>query len=329
MKKTLCLAIGLWLLFTPYIWTQKQSETYEEILFADPSIYMEDGIYYLTGTRNHAPVGFTLLASKDLREWKSPFQGKACVILEKGKGVFGTKGFWAPQIIKEKDTYYLAYTASQQIAIATSASLFGPYSQTQAVPLDSTEKNIDPFIFKDEDGKFYLYHVRFDRGNYIWVAELDLSRLKIRKETLAKCFGQTEAWEMTPDYKSAPIMEGPTVIKKEGVYYLFYSANHLMSKDYAVGYATSFSPYGPWTKAAENPIIHRSVVGENGSGHGDIFRDTSGKQYYVYHVHQSDSTVSPRRTRIIPLTFKKDKPTGIYRISASANQVIIPKQLIQ
>ncbi len=63
-------------------------------------------------------------------------------------------------------------------------------------------------------------------------------------------------------------MEGPTVVKLDDLYYLFYSANHFKNIDYAVGYATSTSPYGPWKKHANNPIIHRSIVHENGSDMG-------------------------------------------------------------
>lgn len=133
----------------------------------------------------------------------------------------------------------------------------------------------------------------------------------------------TEAWENTPNYVSDPIMEGPTVIKLDGVYYLFYSANHFMNIDYAVGYATASSPLGPWKKYSGNPIIHRDIVKENGTGHGDIFTDSVGKYYYVYHVHASDTAVSPRKTRIVPLHLKKSD-AGIYDISVNANEVIKP-----
>ena len=34
----------------------------------------------------------------------------------------------------------------------------------KANPVDISEKNIDPFLFRDDDGKYYLYHVRFNRG---------------------------------------------------------------------------------------------------------------------------------------------------------------------
>ena len=121
---------------------------------------------------------------------------------------------------------------------------------------------MNSFLFKDDDGKWYLYHVRFDHGNFLWVAEFNPQTGKIVDGTLTRCFKNDQAWEATPAYDSAPIMEGPTVIKLDGKYYLFYSANHFMSPDYAVGYATADSPMGPWTKNPDNPIIHQNIVGE-------------------------------------------------------------------
>ena len=72
-----------------------------------------------------------------------------------------------------------------------------------------------------------------------------------------------------------------------------------------------------------NPIIHQSIVGEKGSGHGDIFTDNDGKLRYVYHVHNSDSVVSPRRTRIITLNVERDS-AGPARITADPATIIIP-----
>ena len=178
--------------------------------------------------------------------------------------------------------------------------MLGPYHQKEVGPVDGSEKNIDSFVFKD-DGKYYLYHVRFNNGNYIWVAEFDLETRKIKPETLSKCFNQTQPWEATPNFKSAPIMEEPTVVKIKGKYYLFYSANHFRNIDYAVGYAVSDSPFGPRVKYDGNPILHRSIVGENGSRHGDLFEGVDGQLYYVYHIHFDWQTVSPKRTRIVPV----------------------------
>lgn len=295
----------------------------EEIAFADPTIIRENGKYYLTGTGDNHPQGFTMLESADLRTWQVMTGDSVQYLLKEGDNVFGDKGFWAPQWFRDGTHCYLTYTANEQTVLAEADSWKGPFVQNTIKPIDGSEKNIDSFLFKDDDGKYYLYHVRFNHGNYIWVGEFDLQKGAIKPETLKKCLDCTEAWENTPNYVSDPIMEGPTVIKLDGVYYLFYSANHFMNIDYAVGYATASSPLGPWKKYSGNPIIHRDIVKENGTGHGDIFTDSVGKYYYVYHVHASDTAVSPRKTRIVPLHFKKSD-AGIYDISVNANEVIKP-----
>jgi len=299
-----------------------------ELFFADPTIYIENGHYYLTGTggSGKGASGFSMLESKDLKTWTPPARTKDSVymILSKGDQTFGAEGFWAPQLFNVNNTYYLTYTANEQTVLAQSESLLGPYRQKEIAPIDGSEKNIDSYIFKDDDGKYYLYHVRFNNGNYLWVAEFDLEKGKIKPETLRKCFGQTEPWEATPAYESAPIMEGPTVIKLKDKYYLFYSANHFRNIDYAVGYAVSDSPYGPWIKQKDSPIIHRSIVGENGAGHGDLFEGLDGQLYYVYHVHFDQQQVGPRRTRIVPVTKHWDAEKGHYTFSVKRDEVIKP-----
>lgn len=298
----------------------------DEIYFADPTIFVENGKYYMTGTIGNGPKGFALLESKDLKHWNTCDGSAYCMILSPGTATFGTDMFWAPQILKDNGNYYLTYSANEQTALAKSESLYGPYVgvTSNVQPIDGSEKNIDSFIFKDDDGTYYLYHVRFNHGNYIWVAEFDVEKGIVKPETLKQCLDYTEKWEKTDNNLWDPIMEGPTVIKMDGMYYMFYSANHFLNKDYAVGYATAKSPMGPWTKYEGNPIIHRNIVGENGSGHGDFFVGLDGKPYYVYHVHYSDTEVTPRRTRIVPLKIKKNKHNGLREISVDEDNVIVP-----
>lgn len=294
------------------------SKNINEIFLADPTVYFEGGKYYLTGTYSADPVKFVVYESDNLLEWE-----EKGLLLMKGDDTFGEKGFWAPQIFKDDNRYFLTYTANEQTCLSESGKLSGPYKQKEIEPIDSSAKNIDSYLFKDDDGKYYLYHVRFNKGNYIWVAEFDIQNGKIKKETLKRCFVNTQAWENTQSYKSAPIMEGPTVIKIDKLYYLFYSANHFMSRDYAVGYAVSESPFGPWKKYSGNPVIHKSIVGENGSGHGDIFRNEKGEYHYVYHVHNNDSTVHPRKTRIVKLNVVKQN--GFLNFSVLKGSVIKPQ----
>ena len=296
-----------------------------EITFADPTIYAENGKFYLAGTRGGSPAGFVMLESTNLTDWQLSTSNPTGMILKKGDGSYGEGGFWAPQIFKDNGQYYMTYTADEHVAIAGSPTLNGKYTQNVIGSIDPDVKNIDSYLFKDDNGKYYLYHVRFNNGNFIWVAEFNMATGRIDKRTLKQCLTKTQSWEATPAYPSNTIMEGPTVIKRNGIYYLFYSANHFQSIDYAVGYATATSPLGPWTKNANNPIIHRSIVNENGSGHGDIFFNSDGDPFYVYHVHQNESTVAPRKTRIVPLIFNYNAGTGKYDITAKAGEIIIPK----
>lgn len=209
------------------------------------------------------------------------------------------------------------------MAVAAGDSIEAVYTQTAVAPLDASEKNIDPYLFRDDDGKYYLYHVRFDHGNFLWVAEFNPETGTLVDGTLQRVFKNDQAWEDTGAYPSDPIMEGPTLIKIDDTYYLFYSANHFMSTDYAVGYATAPTPVGPWTKNEANPIISRNIVGEKGSGHGDVFTDNDGNLRYVYHVHNSDSVVSPRRTRIVTLNVDKSKGQP-YAITVDPESIIVP-----
>ncbi|MEQ9302499.1 MAG: beta-xylosidase, partial [Marinoscillum sp.] len=74
-------------------------------------------------------------------------------------------------------------------------------------------------------------------------------------------------------------------------------------------------------------LLHRSIVGENGSGHGDLFTGPDGQMYYVYHVHYSETQVTPRRTRIVPIIKTWNDKTNLFDFKVEANGVIVPQQV--
>lgn len=271
----------------------------QAIYEADPTIYYENGMYYLYGTSGD--TGILVYQSTDLKSWTGPVGKTEGYALMKGKS-FGTTGFWAPQVFKYKESYYMAYTANEQIAIAKSNSPLGPFVQDTFKHLSGTGKQIDPYVFFDTDGKPYLYHVKLQNGNRIFVSQMDDELKDVISGTTKECVSGTEQWENT-EHTGWPVTEGPTVVKKDKYYYLIYSANDFRSKDYAVGYAIATSPAGPWKKYNDNPIISRGKLGANGTGHGDLFKDQSGKYRYVMHTHFSATEVAPRRTGIIDMQF--------------------------
>ncbi|MDR7128629.1 beta-xylosidase [Algoriphagus sp. 4150] len=274
------------------------------ILLADPTIFFHDNIYYLYGTSGKdSNQGFEVYVSKNLKSWKKSALNDGFA-LKKGES-YGDKGFWAPQVFELGGVFYMAYTANEHIAIATSDSPLGPFTQKEIKDLDAPVKQIDPYVFINSDGKKYLYHVRLTEGNRLFVAELKDDFSGIKEETLTYCFHAEEPWENTQNVDWT-VSEGPTIIKHKNLYYFIYSANDFRNPDYAVGYAVSESPLGPWGKSPSNPIFDKADAGINGPGHGDFFVDAKGKLRYVLHTHNSDGEVSPRRTALIELEFKSN-----------------------
>lgn len=278
------------------------------IFVADPTIFYSKGTYYLYGTTTGNIAngeGFLVYTSSDLKKWSGPSGAQNGLALKKGDS-FGDKGFWAPQVLEYNKKFYMIYTANENIAIASSDSPLGPFKNESKKPIIETGNQIDPFIFIDEDGKKYLYHVKLTNGNRIFVAEINDDLQSIKPETLTGCISGTLPWENTEN-TAWPVTEGPTVLRYNGLYYLIYSANDFRNPDYAVGYATSKSPLGPWEKSKNSPIISRKNVNQNGIGHGDVFWDQNKKMYYVLHTHFSTTEVSPRKAGMISVDFEGEE----------------------
>lgn len=291
----LCLAAHGVFCNTP-VYAETNNPRLEPLQMADPFIYVEGDTFYGYGTTSKD--GIEVYVSSDLRNWKN--QGLA---LDK-KDSYADSRFWAPEVYHVNGKYYMFYSADEHICVAKSDSPMGPFVQNEKKPI-MEEKGIDTSLFIDEDGTPYLYFVRFSNGNVIWVAEMTDDLMGIKEDTMRECVKASEDWEL----KQERVVEGPSIIKYNGIYYLLYSANHFQSKDYSVGYATSESPLGPWKKNPDNPILHKND-GLLGTGHGAPFTMPDGSYKYVYHAHKDNETVSPR------LTYIKDlEITGDGRIS--------------
>ena len=308
MKSIRLFCAALTLALAHPLFAQTTNKT-NNLYLADPTILLNNGLYYLYGTvERDASNGFLVYTSTDLENWEGPKGAKEGYALKKGDA-FGESAFWAPQVFSYKNKFYMAYTANEQIAIAESDSPLGPFVNPTKQAYDTSTKQIDPFIYIDPDGKKYIYHVRFDKGNNLYIAGMSDDLMQIKSGTIKNCIKASDFWENT---KKAdwPVTEGPTIIKYKDLYYMIYSANDFRNPDYAVGYATSKSLDGPWVKSNWNPIISSKNTGVNSTGHGDIFFDLEGAMWYVFHTHNSETKVVPRKAALVKINFVKDKTTG-------------------
>lgn len=298
MKNKLTLIL-LYILSSVMLGSCTGKETYDHdiIPLADPYILLEDETYYAYGT--HAADGIAYFTSKNLKDWE--YGGLA---LSK-ENTSEERWFWAPEVYNKNGKYYMYYSANEHLYVATSDSPCGPFVQHGSYLMESIigdEKCIDSSIFFDEDGKAYCFFVRFTDGNCIWMCEMNEDLVSPVPNTLHLCINVTEPWES----KLGRVTEGPFIVKHKDIYYLTYSANDFHSQDYAVGYATSSDIMGEWTKAKENPIVHK-VNGLVGTGHHSFFTDKRGKMRIVYHAHNNLEEVAPRNMYIGTMKWEDGK----------------------
>lgn len=306
MQKTLFLFfVSVLLLKTGNAFAVEQSQ----LLLADPYILTEGDYYYAYGTSSDN--GIVYYYSTDLVNWI--YGGLA---LSKNN-TNETRWFWAPEVYKFGEQYYMYYSANSHLYVAVSDSPAGPFYQTGTYLLASvigSEECIDGSMFKDDDGTLWFYFVRWaSDGERIYTIKMS-DPLTPVKNTMRECMHVDCDWErIWPQ-----VVEGPFVIKNEGKYYLSYSANSYESHDYAIGYATATAPNASWTKYDGNPILRR-WKGLLGVGHHSLFRDKEGKLRIVYHAHYSDTSIHPRLTYIGSVEFVD----GVMRIVDE--DVISPK----
>jgi len=212
--------------------------------------------WYCTGTSN--PVwtgpnpGVRLLVSDDMIHWK---QHSWLIDASKLPADCPYNGrFWAPEIHFIKGKYWLTVNSGKvtkedpkgmkthSIWLFSSDKVTGPYKLVNG-PL-TPQYNNDATLFEDEDGQTYLYC----SGNGLFQAKIDLKTGKLTTP-IQKFLDKKEPGY--PDWMIGGI-EGPFVLKRDGIYFMFFST---WTRGYEIGLLKSKSPLGPWELAAREPIF--------------------------------------------------------------------------
>ncbi len=252
--------------------------------FPDPDVLQVGQTYYAYAT-NSEGINIQAARSTDLVHWDllpdALPQLPAWAAQE-----FGWT--WAPDVSEVGGQYVMYHVARYQgiqcIGVAISAEPQGPFAPVEDVPLICQAEqggSIDPASFTDHDGQRYVLWKNDGNaiGNDTWV---------YIQPTTADGLGLTGA--PTPLLTSSfpwegLLIEGPTLWRRDGVYYLFYSANSYAGGNYAVGYATSEALLGPYTKPSEKPWLKTSMTeGVLGPGGQDVVQTADGRTWLLYHA---------------------------------------------
>ncbi len=296
------------------------------IYTADPSAHVFKGKIYIYPSHDiDAGEAFDDLGSHFAMEdyhvlsMDHPLSGKATdhgVALRVNDVPWAERQMWAPDAAEKDGTYYLFFPAKDhdgifRIGVAVSSSPEGPFTpQPEAI---KGSFSIDPAVFKDDDGSYYMYF------GGIWGGQLQRWRTgsfnggqpespfaflpgenepglcakvaKLSDDLLS--FAEAPKDVLIVDENGVPLLQGDIerrffeaswLHKYKGKYYFSYSTGD----SHFIAYAIGDNPYGPFTYKG---TILEPVVGW--TSHHSI-AEFEGKWYLFYH----DSSLSKGVTHL-------------------------------
>jgi beta-xylosidase len=223
---------------------------------------------------------------------------------------WASKQMWAPDAAHKDGTYYFYFPARDKegifrIGAASSTSPTGPF-KAESNYIQGTF-SIDPAVFEDDDGSYYLYFGGLWGGQLQnWydgqfnvedkypdndapalpakIAKLSTNMIELDEEVKDVILIDEHGESITVGDNNRRFFEGPWVHKYNGVYYFSYSTGDT----HKIAYATGNSPYGPFTYQG---VILNPVLGWTNHHSITLYE---GKWYLFYH----DSSLSKGKTHL-------------------------------
>ncbi len=316
------------LFFCLFLSAYSQSNNPLPVEFGDPYILKaSNGTYYMIGTGGVSD-GFKMYSSSNLKEWKDEggiYEGNktnswctanfwAPEMYEyNGKFYLLFSADWRQNPTNELENF--------RIGVAVSDSPTGPFTDLFNRPVFDPGYPVIDGNLLFENGKIYLYYSRccyknpveseiaqwakkegkFSEIEESWVYGVELKddfsgitgepKLILRPPvSMDDKQAEWESRSVTSGEVNRRWTEGSYIFKNNNTFYMMYSANYFGGKNYAVGYATSSNPLGPFKKAANNPILQKNIEKGGivtGTGHNSVTFSPNGKMLCVYHGRTS------------------------------------------
>jgi arabinan endo-1,5-alpha-L-arabinosidase len=267
----------------------------------DPSIIKEGDTYYVFSTR----AGIAIRCSKDLIHWQLCGDVFAHLPEWAVKDVPGLRGLWAPDVSYFNARYYLYYSAStfgsnrSSIGLATNETLDPSSDKYRWVDqgkvigsnIDDDWNAIDPNVVFDEHHQPWLAFGSFWGGIKLRKLEQATGKLSSEDETLYSLARR-------PRTSGSPgAIEAPTIIRKNGYYYLFVSFDLCCrgaNSTYNIRVGRARTLTGRYVDRTGKAMIDGGgtlVVGGTGRwagpGHCAVLQEKGG-DHIVYHAYDTE-----------------------------------------
>lgn len=235
---------------------------------------------------------------------------------------WASRQLWAPDVACVKGRYYLYFPARDKtgvfrVGVAVSDLPTGPF-KAEPEPIAGTF-SIDPAVFGDDDGSFYLYFGGIAGGQLDrWpgnsydakavapyggqpsagprVAKLSPNMLSLAEPVREIQLLDESGKRIVAGDEDRRFFEGSWLHKYKGTYYFSFSTG----TTHKLCYATGTSPYGPFTyrgvllKPVQGWTTHHSIV------------EFKGKWYLFYHDTQLSGQNNLRNAKVTELHYNSD-----------------------
>ncbi|KAJ7146423.1 glycosyl hydrolase [Mycena epipterygia] len=276
--------------------------------FADPALIWvpEENLWFAFATHDNAGHRVQIASSPDFVTWT--VEG-GNVLPNVPSWVYqASPNVWAPMVIQlvclslraPNGSFVLYYsataaanTAAHCVGAATSTNIRGPYTPidaTIACPI-SQGGAIDPAGHHHPDGSLYVVY-KID-GNSLGhggscnngVAPIQSTPIMLQK-VAADGYTPVGSAVQILDRSDAdgPLVEAPSLIYVDGVFFLFFSSGCYAETTYDLSYATATSVTGPYTKAGAPtaPLLVTGTYGLRAPGSATFAKDGSKVVFHAY-----------------------------------------------
>lgn len=262
-----------------------ENPLFREFRTADPSAHIwKDGKVWVYTSQDHGNTfdtmdGYLAFSTTDMKKWTSHGE-----VLHSRDLSWGVPGYmWAPTAAYRNGKYYLIFPHSKKnnrnmsCGVAVADSPAGPFRELGII--EGVEGQwLDPCVFEDEDGEFYLYwgvHKPF-------VAKLKANMIELAEEPRPVKYG------------SGNFFEAAYLHKKDGRYYFSYNTQQ-DGGHYAVG----TNPYGPFEH--KGPLL-KGIK----QFHGSVI-DFQNQSYLFYHIQNwNGGSKTLRNVCVEPFEYNQD-----------------------
>jgi beta-xylosidase len=264
--------------------------------YADPEAKVFGKEFWIYPTYS-APYGeqtfFDAFSSPDLVHWT-----KHSHIMDTNSVPWANRAVWAPAVAENKGRYFIFFGANDiqndnqvgGLGVAVADKPEGPFKDYLGKPLIGQFHNgaqpIDPFVFCDNDGQFYLIYGGWGHCN--------ICRLKNDFTGLEPFADGTTFKEITPK----GYVEGSVMFRRGDKYYFMWSEGGWTGPNYSVAYAIADSPLGPFQRIGK--ILQQDPKVATGAGHHSVIQLPGTDTYYiVYHRRPLGETDGNHRATCI------------------------------